>query len=40
MRGEILAVAEIVVAGQEAHRQADRLVQCPRRRKVALLGLA
>jgi hypothetical protein len=40
MRGEILTVAEIVVAGQEAHGQAHRLVQRPRRRKVALLGLA
>ena len=40
MRGAILAVAEIVVAGQEAHGQADRVVQRARRREVALLGRA
>ncbi len=36
VRRRILAVAEIVVARQETQRQADRVMQNARRRKVAL----
>ena len=35
VRRRILAVAEIVIAGQEAHGQADRVMQDARRREVA-----
>ena len=36
MARRILRVAEIVVARQEAHRQAERIVQHARRREIAL----
>jgi hypothetical protein len=36
-RRRVLAVAEVVVAGQEAHRQAKAIVQGARRGEVALL---
>ncbi len=40
MTGRVLAIAEIMVAGQEAHRQADPIMQPPRRREIGLVRRA
>ncbi len=40
MTGRVLAIAQIVVAGKEAHRQADRVMQPPRRREIGLVRRA